>query len=118
MSQTNWIYHVLQNKTDMPAYKQSLSENNWSTKREEWRHRDLQNIIQNSFKEKEKREYVEADFAVCPHTTMPEYAFFSKEWFEVVVALQTLILYSLYIDIMLLADKDAFGPFSLHIFQI
>ena len=70
------MYHVSQNKTEMPAYEQSPSENNWSAKREEWRQRDLQNIIPNSFEEKEKncskitrialtkREDVEA---VCPH---------------------------------------------------
>ena len=103
-----------QNKTEIPAYKQSPSENNWSAKREEWRHRDLQNVIPNSFEEKEKncfeitrialtkREDIEA---FCPHTTMPEYAYFSTEWFEVVFgALQTLILYSLYIDMMYQLD--------------
>ena len=120
-----------QNKTERTAYKQSPSENNWSTKREEWRQRDLQNVIPNSFKEKEKncseitrialtkREDIEA---FCPHTTMPEYACFlqsdlklllhCKLWFH--------ILYMLIwcLNLMLLVDKDAFGPFSLHIFQI
>ena len=65
-----------------------------------------------------KREDVEADSAVCPHTMVPEYACFStmllhcKLWFY--------ILYILIwcINLMLLVDKDAFGPFSLHIFQI
>jgi len=103
------MYHVSQNKTERPANKQSPSENNWSTKREEWRQRDLQNVIPNSFKEKEKncsqitrialtkREDIEA---FCPHTTKPEYACYSTEWFEVVVALQTLISYSLHVDMM------------------
>ena len=134
MSQTNRLYHVMQNKTERPAYKQSPSENNWSTKREEWRHRDLPNIIPNSFKEKEKSrseitlialakgEDVEADSAVCPHTTMPEYAFFLQSDLKLLLHCK-LWFYDLYIliwciNLMLLVDKDAFGPFSLHIFQI
>ena len=69
-----------------------------------------------------KKEDAEADSAACPHTTMPEYACILQSDLKLLLHCK-LWFYILYVliwclNLMLLVNKDVFGPVPLHIFQI